>query len=225
MGLPNVMVGVVADVHDDALTVEPVQTLYFPALPLPAPEGSDATWTLRTMSVALATTGKPEALVPQVREAVWSLDPNLPLIEVQSTAELVGRATARMAFTSTLLALAAAAALLLGTVGLYAVVSYLVSRRTREIGVRMALGADRGEVQAMVVRQGMQLSLLGVGVGLVAALAAARTLETLLYGVAATDLATYAGASAALLAVTALASWLPARRASGVDPAVSLQRE
>lgn len=222
------VVGVVADVHDDALTVEKKEMIYFPPVALPAAEDGDGPrlgWVLRFLSVVVSVEGDPESLIPQIRETVWDLDPNLPLTRFETTAELVERSTARMAFTATLLALAAAAALLLGTVGLYAVVAYLVTRRTREIGVRMALGARRGDVEAMVVRQGMRLAVFGVVLGLACALGAARALETLLFGVAATDALTYAAASMGLLLVTAAASYLPARRASSVDPAIALQRE
>lgn len=224
------VVGVVGDVHDDSLTVETEQMIYFPPRALPEPangeEGEgDRGWTLRYLGIAVQASGRPEALIPQIRQAVWDLDPNLPLTSFRTTAELVERSTARTAFTATLLALAAAAALLLGTVGLYAVVAYLVTRRTREIGVRMALGARRGDVQSLVVRQGMRLGVFGVVLGLACALAAARTLDTLLFGVAATDAATYAAASVGLLVVTAVASYLPARRASAVDPAIALRRE
>ena len=139
--------------------------------------------------------------------------------------ELVERSMARTSFTLVMLGIAAAVALLLGAIGIYAVISYAVSQRTREIGVRMALGAERADVSSMVVRQGMVLAGLGVGVGLVAALGLTRLMSSLLFGVTAVDPPTYGVVSVALAAVAVLASWLPARRAASVDPAVTLRQE
>jgi ABC-type antimicrobial peptide transport system permease subunit len=139
--------------------------------------------------------------------------------------EVVAAATARTSFTMALLGAASGIALLLGLVGIYGVVSYVVSQRTREIGVRMALGASAPSVRRMVVRQGLALAGAGVGVGLVAAGLASTLMSSLLYGVRAIDPVTYAAVAAALVAVATAASWIPARRAAGVDPAWALRAE
>jgi ABC-type antimicrobial peptide transport system permease subunit len=124
-----------------------------------------------------------------------------------------------------LLLIAAAVALTLGAVGLYGVISYIVSLRTQEIGIRMALGADAGDVARRVVRQGLAVAGIGAALGIVAAFAATRLMASLLFGVSPTDPLTFAGVSGALMATAALASWLPARRAAGVDPLVALRHE
>jgi ABC-type antimicrobial peptide transport system permease subunit len=139
--------------------------------------------------------------------------------------ELVERSLARTSFTLVMLGIAGAVALLLGAVGIYGVISYTVSQRTREIGVRMALGAERADVRRMVVGQGMLLTGVGLAVGLVAAFALSRLMASLLYGVEPVDLPTYAVVALALTAVATLATWLPARRASSVDPLQALRAE
>ena len=133
--------------------------------------------------------------------------------------------TARTRFDLLLLVVFAGVALTLAAVGIYGVISYGVSQRTRELGVRMALGAGQGEVLAMVLRQGMALALIGTGLGVAAALALSGSMRSLLYGVGATDPATFAAVCVVLLLVAALASYLPARRASRVDPAAALRAE
>jgi ABC-type antimicrobial peptide transport system permease subunit len=132
-------------------------------------------------------------------------------------------ATARTSFTVVLLGAASIVALLLGLVGIYGVISYVVSQRTREIGVRMALGASGRVVRRMVVRQGLLLTGLGIVLGLAASAGLSRVMASLLFGVSAMDPVTYAGVAAALAAVAVLASWLPALRAAGVDPAIALR--
>jgi ABC-type antimicrobial peptide transport system permease subunit len=134
-------------------------------------------------------------------------------------------ATARTSFTMTMLGAASAIALLLGLVGIYGVISYVVSQRTREIGVRMALGATAPSVRGMVVRQGLALAGAGVGLGLLTAGFLSSLMSSLLFGVGALDPFTYASVSLALVGVAALASWLPARRAAGVDPSRALREE
>jgi putative ABC transport system permease protein len=134
-------------------------------------------------------------------------------------------ATARTSFTMVLLGSASGIALLLGLVGIYGVISYVVAQRTREIGVRMALGATAPSVRGMIVRQGMVLSSIGVGVGLLAAGAMSSVMGSLLYGVSATDPLTYGSVSVALIAVALIANWLPELRAAGVDPSSALRSE
>ena len=153
------------------------------------------------------------------------LDPSLPVAGVRTMERVVAESTARTAFTMLLLVIAAAVALLLGTVGLYGAISYVVSQRTREIGVRMALGAARGDVARLVLRQGLAVALAGVAVGLGAAAGVTRFLRALLFEVSPTDPMTFVAVPAILLAVAALAAWAPARRAASVDPLVALKEE
>ncbi|HEY3169466.1 MAG TPA: ABC transporter permease [Thermoanaerobaculia bacterium] len=171
------------------------------------------------------TDGDPATLVPSLRAAVWGIDRTLPISEVRTMQEIVFHANGRARFQTLLLAAFAAVAALLSAVGIYGVMSYAVSKRTREIGVRMALGADPGDVLRLVVGQGMAVAVAGAGAGLLAALLLTRLISTLLYGVKATDPMTYAGVAALLLAIALLASYLPARRAAHIDPMRALRAE
>jgi len=153
------------------------------------------------------------------------MDRNLPLVNVRALSDLVGDAMARTTFTLIMIGTAAGVALLLGAIGIYGVISYMVSLRTREIGVRMALGAQRQQVRGMVVRQGLVLALIGVGIGLAGALALSRLISSLLYGIAPHDPLTLGAVTGALLGVAALASWLPAMRAARIDPIEALRSE
>lgn len=216
------VVGLVGDVHDTALDEPADEMVYYPTAGL---DQAGDTFTVRTRTIALRSAGPPLALTRAVREAVWSLDPNLPVVNLRTTSMIVSRSMARTAFTMVLLAIAAAVALLLGTVGLYGVVSYVVSQRTREIGVRMAIGARPTDVRRMVVRQGLVVSGLGAAVGLVAAFALTRVMNALLFGVSATDPIIFVAVPIVLLATAAGAAYLPARRASGIDPMEALRYE
>jgi ABC-type antimicrobial peptide transport system permease subunit len=130
-----------------------------------------------------------------------------------------------MSFTLVMLGIAAAVALLLGTIGVYGVISYIVSRRIHEFGIRMAMGAADGQIRGMVVRQGLGVAAIGIAVGIAGGLVLTRLMQTLLFGVSATDPLTFAAVSVVLLGVSALASYIPARRASSVDPAEALRHE
>ncbi len=172
-------------------------------------------------------TSRPTAtsLLPEVWAAVGAVNANLPLANVRTLDDILAQSMVRTSFTLVMLAIAAAVALALGVVGIYGVISYIVSQRTREIGVRMALGADRRDVRRMVLRQGVILAGIGVVVGLVAAVGLTRFMTTLLYGVEATDPVTFAAVVALLTAVSLDASYLPAVRASRTDPLVALRFE
>jgi ABC-type antimicrobial peptide transport system permease subunit len=161
----------------------------------------------------------------EVRQAVWSVDPSLPLADVHTLDYYYGRSMARTSFTLVMLAVAGGMALLLGVVGLYGVIAYSVSQRTREIGIRVALGAQRQELTRMFVRSGLVLASIGVACGLIAAFAAMRLMSSLLYNVSAADPLTYGGVSIGLLATAAVASYLPSRRAAGVNPVEALRAE
>ncbi|HET7553829.1 MAG TPA: ABC transporter permease [Gemmatimonadaceae bacterium] len=186
-------------------------------------EGSGAHVAYQTLVVR--TSGEAAALAPAVRNAVWSLDSNLPVSEVQTMEAVVARSTASPRFNLFLLATFAAVALVLAAVGIYGVVSYSVSRRTHEIGLRMALGAQPGDVLRIVVGQAMALAAIGACVGLVGALALGRFMSSLLYGVQPSDPVTFLAMSAILGAVALAASYIPARRATRVDPLLALRHE
>jgi ABC-type antimicrobial peptide transport system permease subunit len=172
-----------------------------------------------------ARTGDPRALLPALREAVWSVNPSLPLAQERTLEEIASRSMAQTSFTLIMLAIAAGVALFLGSVGIYGVISYIVSQRTREIGVRMAMGAEEADVSRMVLRQAGTLAGLGVAVGLGAAAGLTRLMASLLFGVSPLDPVTFGAVAVALSSIALLASWLPARRAARVDPVVALRFE
>jgi len=177
------------------------------------------------MGFVVRTGGDPMAALGAARAAVASVDPNLPLAGVNTMETLIGQRTGPRRFSVLLLSGFAALALVLASIGLYGVMSYTVAQRTRELGVRVALGAGAADVLAMVLQQGVRLAITGVGIGLVAALLLTRLMRSMLFGVGAADPATFVLVPLLLLAVAALASYLPARRAVGVDPVVALRAE
>jgi predicted permease len=218
------VVGVVGDIYDEGVDQEPTATVYWPQVVTDF--WSNPLFTQRSMAYAVRVAGgSPTALLPQLRDAVWSVNPNLPLARVRTLDEIVAESMARTSFTLVLLGIAAAVALFLGSVGIYGVISYIVSQRTREIGVRMALGAERSDVRGMVLKQAGRLALGGVLLGLVAAAGITRLMSSLLFGVSPMDPATFGSVAVALSLVALLASWIPARRASRTDPVVSLRFE
>jgi ABC-type antimicrobial peptide transport system permease subunit len=164
-------------------------------------------------------------LLPSVRRAVDAVDPKLALAQVRTLQNILDGASAQMAFTMALIVIAAAVALLLGVIGIYGAMSYIVSQRTGEIGVRLALGAEPGSVARMIVRQGGVVALAGVAVGLAAAFGGGRLIESLLYGVSPRDPNVFAGMTVLLLGVVLLACWLPARRAARFSPLDALRTE
>ncbi|MBF5043479.1 ABC transporter permease [Aggregicoccus sp. 17bor-14] len=213
------IVGVVGDVRSESLGEQAYRQLYVPLAQVPAPR------VMLAVRAAGGTDAAALALSPGVRRELAALDAQLPLAEVQPLSESLGRELSAPRVNVRVLGLFAAVALLLAALGIYGVMAYAVAQRTREIGIRMALGADAADVLRLVVRQGMAPALLGVGAGLAGALATSRLLSGLLYGVAATDLATFALVPLGLLAVALLAAWLPARRATHVDPTEALRAE
>ncbi len=222
------IVGVVGSVREAGLEAPPEETIYFPLSRPPGPDEEEA-YAPRTWSLVLRAGVPPSTLAKVAGEAIWSLDANLPLANVGPLDELVTRARARTAFTMLMLSIAAGVALLLGAVGLYGVISYVVSERTQEIGVRMALGAGRGEVRRMVLRQALGVALAGIAVGLLGALgltvAVSRLLTAFLYDVSPTDPTTFVAVPLLLLAIALAASYLPAQRAASVDPIEALHYE
>jgi ABC-type antimicrobial peptide transport system permease subunit len=161
----------------------------------------------------------------QVRQVVWSVAPDVPIVKVQTMEEVFRGSMARSGFTLVMLGIAGAMALLLGIIGIYGVISYSVSQRARELGIRIALGAGNAELHAMVVGQGVLLAAAGIGVGLAVAGAVTRIMSSLLFETSPMDPLTYAVASAGLLAAAAIASYLPAHRASSVNPVEALRME
>ena len=177
------------------------------------------------MWVVARTTGDPSALVAPVRQTVQGIDQALPAFAMTPLATVVSDSVAQRRFSMLLLGVFASIALFLAAVGLYGVVAYTVSQRTQEIGLRMAIGAQRGDVLRMVVGGGMKLALVGVAIGIACALALARLVATMLFEVTPFDPASYSATALVLLAVAALACYVPARRATRVDPIVALRQE
>jgi putative ABC transport system permease protein len=213
---PFTVVGVVGDVRE--LDVE---TEARPAMYIPAEQGAAQ----RTLSVVVRHSGQPDAVASAMRREVAALDKELPVAGLRGMNEVVSQSLAQPRFTTALLAVFAAIALLLAATGIYGVMSYTVAQRTHEFGVRMALGARGLDVLRLVVGRGMALVLSGVGLGLVAAFALTRVMSSLLYGVSATDPLTFAGVALILVAAALLACLVPARRATRVDPMVALRHE
>jgi putative ABC transport system permease protein len=222
------VVGVVSNVATTALAEPPAGHLYMPMsiaggpdIPTQALVGPDVTM----MGYVVRTTTQPSSVVTAVRGAVANVDPNIALADVQTLQAILDRASEQMAFTMVLIAISASVALILGVIGIYGVMSYVVTQRTAEIGVRLALGAEPRGVAAMIVRQGGAVAVIGIAVGLMTAFLGSRVMVSLLYGVSARDPLVFAGAASALLGVALVACWLPARRAAAVDPLVALRAE
>ena len=209
------VVGVVGDVRSDELARKPEMEIYFPLGQRPI--GSTA--------IVARTKGDPRSLIGPIRQAVQQLDPNLPLDKVNTLEQVVSSSVAEGRVKTFLLGIFAALALVLAAIGVYGLVSNSVTQRVHEIGIRIALGARRGEVIRMLVRQGMQPVALGLAAGLAGAYATSRLLAGQLYQVGAADPFTYAGVLVVLAAVALFANWLPARRATRVDPLAALRAE
>ena len=192
-----------------------------PGIPSAALTGPD----IAVMSYVVRTATPPLELVPSVRRAIDTVDRKLALAQVRTLQEMVDRASAQMAFTMVLLAIAAGVTLMLGVVGIYGVMSYIVSQRTGEIGVRLALGAAPGNVARLIVRQSGVAAIAGVAAGLAAAFAGSRFIESLLYGVSARDPGIFAVTTILLLVVALCACWLPARRAAHLSPVAALRAD
>jgi ABC-type antimicrobial peptide transport system permease subunit len=163
--------------------------------------------------------------VGEVQQAVWSLNPNLPLARIRTLAQIYEESMAQTSFVLVILGVAAAVTLLLGLVGIYGVIAYIVSQRRREVGIRMALGAPGAEVQRMFVSRGLALTGIGLVVGVVASAALMRLLSSLLFGVNPFDPLTYGAVVAGLGLVALVATWLPARHATKIDPMSALRAE
>jgi putative ABC transport system permease protein len=208
--------GIVGDVHHMSLAQAAQPEIYLPFRQLPQAE-----MTL----VARVAGADPLQFAPAVRAAVSAVDRELPVARILTMEQVAAKSVANRRLSMLLLAIFAGIAMTLAAVGIYGVISYSVARRTHEIGVRMALGASGGDVLRMVVRQGLYLALAGATIGLIAAVALTRLLNTMLFGITATDPPVFAAVTLLLLAVAALAGYIPARRATRVDPLDALHHE
>ncbi len=211
----HTIVGVVAEVKHQRLDASTRESVYLPFAQMP----------IGGSSLAIRTAGRPESLITAVRAQVRELDSDLPLTRVMPMTEVVARSVWQPRLYTALFGVFAAVALILATVGIYGVMSYAVTQRTREIGLRMALGAQKQDVLKLVVGHGVAITAIGVGVGLVAAVALTRLMSSLLFGVSTTDPITFAAVSVLLAGVALAACFVPARRAAKVDPMVALRYE
>ncbi len=223
------IVGVVSNTPIRALAeARPTPMLYMPMSIAGGPEIPAAALVgpnVAAMSYVVRSATPPLGLVSSVRRAIDAIDANLALAEVRTLQDALDRASAQMAFTMVLLAIAAGVSLMLGVIGIYGVMSYIVSQRTGEIGVRLALGADPGSVAGMIARQGGRVALAGITVGLATALAGSRLIESLLFDVSPRDPGVFTATTLTLLAVALLACWLPARRAARLSPLDALRAD
>lgn len=218
------IVGVVGDIHDDGVNQKAATCVYWPLI-LDRFESEDVSVRRDVAFAVRSRLAGSEHFLKNVREAVWSVDRNLPLAAVYTLDYYYGKSLARTSFTLIMLGVAGGMALLLGVVGIYGVIAYSVSQRTREIGIRMALGAQQQKLTRMFVSHGLFLTGVGVMCGLLAAIVSMRLLSSLLFNVKPVDPVTYGAASLGLVATAWLASYLPSRRAATVDPVEALRAE
>ena len=209
------IVGVVGDIRQSSIDEPAAPTVYVDNM-----QNSR----VRT-NLLVRTAGPPLAMTRRVQDAIWSLDRNQTITSVFTFDDVMSEAIARPRLLTVLLTLFGGLGLLLGSLGIYGVLAYLVAQRRREIGIRLALGATGRDVLSLVVRRGLVLAVAGVVIGLAGAFVLTRLMQGVLYGIEATDPPTFVAAAAGLLGVAVLASWLPARRAASVDPAVAIRYE
>ena len=218
------VIGVTGDVRDDGLQTKAPGIVYWPAL-------MDSFWGMRPFAhpgvvfLIRSSRAATESFLSEARQAIWSINRNFPIYRMRTLRDVYAGSMARTSFTLVMLAIAGAMALLLGIVGIYGVIAYAVSQRSREIGIRMALGAQPAVLRRMFVRHGLVLAGVGAAIGLFAAAGLTRLMTSLLFGTSALDPVTYTAVSVVLVAAAALASYVPARRASGIDPVKTLRSE
>ncbi len=219
------VVGVVHDVRENGVDQVSPATVYWTSLidDASAPEKLEA-W--RTLYFAIRSDrAGTQAFINEMQQAVWSVNANLPVASISTMKDIYGQSMERTSFTLVMLAIAGAMAFALGILGIYGVISYAVSQRRREIGIRMALGAKKSELVWMFVRSALVVTGVGTGVGLCAAAVLMRLMRTLLFGISPLDPVTFTAVPVALLAAGALASYLPARRTAAIDPVEALRSE
>ncbi len=213
----STIVGVVGDVKQASLELGDADAFYIP--------NKQWAWADNTLSLVVRTRGDAAALAPAVRNAIWSVDKDQPVVRVATMERLLAASEAQRRFALIIFEAFALVGLALAVTGVYGVLAGSVAERTREFGVRVALGATRADLLALVVRQGMVLAAIGLVTGLVGAVAATRVLGTLLFGISPLDAVTYTGVSAGLAAICLIACWVPAWRAAGVDPSITLRAQ
>jgi predicted permease len=218
------IIGVVSNVHEDGVDKPSPSSIYWPLFQDAFNQDKemmrrDVNYVIRSPRAGSS------AFLSEVQRAVWSVNPDLPLAGANTLGQFYRKSMARTSFTLVMLCVAGAMSLLLGIVGIYGVISYAVTQQTREIGIRMALGAERGALIAMFVRQGLALTAIGVVAGAAVAFACVRAMRSILFGVSPMDPWTYAGAILAIVAISWIACYLPSRRAAGVNPVNALRAE
>jgi predicted permease len=219
------VIGVIQDVRERGVQEKAPGIVYWPPM-MEYLFGAKGAATVRTLTFVMRSErAGTESFLKEVRQVVWSVNSNLPLASVQTMQKVYDKSMARSSFTLVMLGIAGSMALALGIIGIYGVISYTVSQRQREIGIRMALGAQREDVLEMVLRQGAKMALTGVAIGIGAALGLMRLMASLLFGVTAHDPLTFLAVAALLISVALLACYIPARRATKVDPIVALRYE
>jgi putative ABC transport system permease protein len=216
------IIGVVGNEHDDGVTSPAASIVFWPML-------QEDFWDVkmraqRSMAFAVRSERlRDPGFLKEVQQAVWAVNPNVPLASVETLQEIYDKSMAQTSFTLVILGIASAVTLLLGVVGIYGVIAYIVAQRRREVGIRMALGAAGGEVQRLFVRHGLAITGIGLLIGGVAAAALSRLLASLLFNVSPLDPVTYGGGIVALGLVALIATWIPARQATRVDPATAIR--
>lgn len=225
-GMPwQEVVGVVQDVHHNGVSADPPAIVYWPAM-IANPYMKNTIRAPRSVTMAIRTSrAGTESFLAELQQAVGSVNASLPLASVRTMQEIYSKSMARTSFTLVMLAIAGSMALLLGIIGIYGVISYAVSQRTREIGIRLALGAQKGGLKWMFVRSALVLTGIGVVIGVCAAAGLMQLMKSLLFGISPLDPFTYIAIPLVLVASAALASYLPARRAASVDPVEALRAE
>jgi putative ABC transport system permease protein len=216
-GPPFTVVGIVGDVKQMSLALDQSDAVYFP--------GVQARSLETALSLVVRTRGDAASLTPAITQAIWSVDKDQPIVRIATMSRLLAASAAERRFALLLFEAFALAAVVLAGAGIYGVLAGSVAERTREIGVRAALGASRANILSLILRQGMALTGIGILIGLAGAVLASRAIATLLFGVTRLDTLTYGGVTAVLLGVSAVACWIPAWRASRVDPAITLRAE
>jgi predicted permease len=212
------MVGIIGDVRQMGLDALPKEEMYFPYWQ------ANGNYMVPSTLVVRATSD-PENLASAVRKVVWSVDPNQPVSDVMTMDDVLDSDVLQRRVQSGLLSGLAALALVLATVGIYGVMAYLVAQRTQEMGIRMALGAQRMDVLALIIGKGMKIAFLGIVIGLIGAATLTRLMASLLFGISSADPPTYGGVSLLLLIVALFACYIPARRATRIDPVLALRAE
>ncbi|KAA6457884.1 ABC transporter permease [Acidobacteria bacterium AB60] len=218
------IIGVAANVYDDGVSQASPTTVYWPLFQNNFEVDKEVVRRYVNFVMRTPRAGT-SAFMSEVQRAVWSVDPDLPLSDIQTLGELYRKSMARTSFTLVMLCVAGSMALLLGIIGIYGVISYAVSQRTREIGIRMALGAQRQALTGLFVRQGLMLAAIGVACGIGTAILSVRLMRSLLFQVSPVDPWTYALATGCIVAIAWIASYMPSRRASAVNPVTALRAE